>query len=88
MISHPVFQSQLILCKFRKDLRLLVSCAKLLFHLFNDCRDSLITCMIVKCLEKIQLRILLDLYAKVVKLFDRCIACKEVCRTRSEADDL
>ena len=55
MISYPVLQSQLVLCKLRKDLRFLVSRTKLFFHLFYDRRDPFITFMLVECLEKIQL---------------------------------
>ena len=44
--------------------------------------------MLVEGLEQIQLRVLLDLYAKVVQLLDRCITCQEVQRTRAKADDL
>ena len=78
VISYPVFQSQFILCKFRKDLRFLVSCTKLFFHLFYDLRDSLIPCMIIERLKKIQFRVFLNLNSDIVKLLDRCITCKEV----------
>ena len=44
--------------------------------------------MFMICLEQIQLRVLLDLYAQIVQLFDGRIAGQEVQRTRSEADDL
>ena len=44
--------------------------------------------MLVECLEQVKLRVLLDLYAEVVKLFDRCITCKEVQWTWTKADDL
>ena len=44
--------------------------------------------MIIERLKKIQFRVLFNLNSKIVKLFDRCVACKEVCRTWSEADDL
>ena len=88
VVSNPVFQSQFVLSKFRKDFWFLVSFTKLCFHFFNDFRNSFIAFMFVECFEKIQFRVFFDFYAKIVKLFDRCITSKEVCRTWSKADDL
>ena len=44
--------------------------------------------MLIKCLEQIQLGVLFDLNTDIVELLDRCITCKEVERSRAEADDL
>ena len=44
--------------------------------------------MLVERLKQIKLGILLNLNAEVVKLLDWCITCKEIKRSRSEADDL
>ena len=88
MISYPVFQSQFILSKFRKDLWFLVSGTKFFFHFFYNFRDSFIAFVLIECFKEIQFRVFFNLYAKIVELFDRCIAGKEVCRTRSKADDL
>ena len=43
--------------------------------------------MLVKCLEQIQLGILLNLHAQVVKLLDWRIAGQEIQRPWTEADD-
>ena len=44
--------------------------------------------MLLICLEEVKLRLLLNLDIQVVELFDRRIACKEVCRARAEGNDL
>ena len=88
VLLDPVFQSNLILSQFRKDLRFLISCSELFFHLFYNGRDSLITFMFVISLEKVKFRIFLNLNSDIVKLLDRCITCKEIQRTWSKADDL
>ena len=43
--------------------------------------------MFVECFKQVKLGVLFDFYAEVVQLFDRCVTCQEVGRTRSEADD-
>ena len=85
---NPVKQGQLILSQLLKNLRLLVACAKLCCHLCNLCRDSLVSGMLVECLEQIQLRVFLDLNAQVVKLLDGSVTSQEVHRSGTEGNDL
>ena len=88
MCLYPVKQGQLVLCKLLKDLGLLVTGAQLVSHFLNLCGDSLISGMLVEGLKQIQLGVLLDLNAEIVKLLDRCITCKEVQRSGTEGNDL
>ena len=85
---NPVKQGQLILSQLLKNLRLLVACAQLSCHLSNLSGDSCITCMLVECFEQIQLGVLLDLNAQVVKLFDGSVTSKEVKRSGTKGNDL
>ena len=78
VLLNPVFQSNLILSQFRKDLRFLISCSELFFHLFYNGRNSLITFMFVISLEKVKFRVFLNFNSDIVKLLDWCITCKEV----------
>ena len=78
VLLNPVFQGQFILSQFGKDLRFLIACAKLFFHFLYKGRDSLVACVFVKCFKQVELRVLFDLHADIVELFDRRVAGKEV----------
>ena len=84
----PVKQGQLILCKLLQNLRLLVTGTQLCCHVRNHLGDAGIARMLVVGFEKIQLGVLLNLDPQIVKRLDGCVACQEVLRTRTEADDL
>ena len=88
MLLDPVKQGQLILSKLGKNLRLVVAAAKLCLHVLNHVRNAGIVGMLVECVEQIQLGVLLDLNADVVKLLDWSITCKEVERSGTEGYDL
>ena len=88
VLFDPVKERQLILGQLLKNLRLLVACAKLCSHIGSYFRNAGIAGMLVKCLKKIQLRVLLDFNAQVVELLDGCVAGKEIQRSRTEGDDL
>ena len=88
MFFHPVFQRQLVLCQLRKNLRLLIAFSQFLFHLPDNAGNPLIPVMLMKGLEQIQFRILLDLHPQVIQLLDGGIAGKEIQRPWPEADDL
>ncbi len=55
VIFDPVKKSQLILGKFLKDFRFLITCTQFVLHIFYNFRNSFVACMIIKCLEKIKL---------------------------------
>ncbi len=85
----PVSKSQLILRELLQHFgSLLLGVAHLIHHVLADSSDSLIAFMLLISLEKIELRLLFNFHVEVVKLLDRSIACKEVCRSRAEGDDL
>ena len=88
MLLDPVEQSEFILSQSGKDFRLLVSGAKLRFHIRNHGRDSLVSRMIVEGLKQIQLGIFLDLNAQVEELLDGRVAGHEISRTGTEGNDL
>ena len=73
VILDPVKESDLILSKFLKDLRFLVACAKLCFHILNNIRDTSISGMVIECFKQVKLRVLFNFNIQVVKLLDRSI---------------
>ena len=83
----PVKKSQLVLCQFRKNGRFVVSITQFLFHICNNCRDSLVSVMFVECFEQIQFGVFFDLHTQVEQLFDRCVTCHKILRTRTEGND-
>ncbi len=84
----PVLQRQLILGQPRQDLRLLVAASEILLHILHHIRDPLVALMVQEGLIQIELGVLLDLYAQIVKLLDRRIAREEILRARTEGNDL
>ena len=88
MVLDPVLQCNLILRQLCQDRRLLITGAQFFFHFFYNCRNPLVSCMLIKCLKQIQFRVLLNLHTQIVKLLDRSVACQEIQRTGTKADDL
>ena len=87
MLRHPVFERDLILRQLCQNFRLFIARTKLLFHLLHNRRNPFVPRMLVEGFKQIKLRVLLDLHAQVIELFDRCVACQKVQRTRAEAYD-
>ena len=86
MLLCPVEKRQLIGCQFFKHITALR--VHFLCHIFDNFRNSLVIDMFLIGFEQVQLRFLLDFNAEVVELLDRSVACQEICRPRSERDNL
>ena len=87
MLFHPVEKRQFILSQFGKYFGFLIACTQFCRHLFNFGRNTGIICMFVKCFKQIQFGIFFNFNAQVIKLFNRCVACQEVQRSGTKADD-
>ena len=88
VLLNPVEQGQLVLCKLRQNLGLVVAVAKLSLHILHHFRNTGIVCMLVERFKQIKFGVLFDLHAQIVKLLDRRIAGKEVERSGAERDNL
>ena len=85
----PVKQGKLKLRHAGQEVGIVVSVgAKLGGHVFDNVGDSLVVLVGLVRYQQVKLRVLFNLYADVVKAFDRGVAGKEVLRARSECDDL
>ena len=89
VLLDPVKQRQLVSRKLLQHRWLLALCIPhLLRHIRDDLRDSLVVLVLLIGLKQIQLGLFLNLDIQVVELLDRCIACQEIRRSRSEGNDL
>ena len=71
-------RDRLILGQLGQDFRLQVALSQLLLHILHHIRDALVARVLIERLKQIQLRVLLDLHAQVIKLLDRSVAGQEV----------
>ena len=84
---YPIQQSNFILSQFRQDFRFHIAFAQLFLHILCHLRNTWVSFMVFKGLEKVQLRVFFNLDSQVIQSLDRSIAGQEVLRTRTEADN-
>jgi len=84
----PVKEGELILCESGEYTCHLVAVAEFLGHILDNAGDTGIILVLVVSCEQVELGVLLDLYAEIIKSCDRSVAGKEVLGTGAEADYL
>ena len=84
----PVKKSKFELSHTSAHLRIVLTFAHFFGHIFADLRNTRVILVLLIRNEKIELGILFDLNAQLIKTLDRCITSEEVLRTWTKCDDL